>query len=129
MATNQVKQLWTVIVTAFLALFTALGLVTTTAAAAVPQSDAARNSSSDDATTAPEAAAPPLSPWSWLHARSLPPTMKQRIRAEAHGKSPSCRHRPIDDEAAAEQSSCDSAAAPERAAIPAQQRPMIPLQR
>ncbi|WP_240500978.1 DUF6344 domain-containing protein, partial [Streptomyces neyagawaensis] len=24
--------------------------------------------------------------------RALPPTMKQRIRAEAHGSSPSCRH-------------------------------------
>lgn len=129
MARNQVKQLWTVIVTAFLALFTALGLVTTTAAAAVTQNEAPRNSSSDDATTAPEAAAPPLSPWSWLHARSLPPTMKQRIRAEAHGKSPSCRHRPLDDAASAEHAACDSAAAPERPAIPAQQRPMIPLQR
>lgn len=129
MARNQVKQLWTVIVTAFLALFTALGLVTTTAAAAVTQNEAPRNSSSDDATTAPEAAAPPLSPWSWLHARSLPPTMKQRIRAEAHGKSPSCRHRPLDDAASAEHAACDSAADPERPAIPAQQRPTIPLQR
>ncbi|MEU3841497.1 DUF6344 domain-containing protein [Streptomyces sp. NPDC028635] len=128
MAQNQVKQLWTVIVTAFLALFTALGLVTTTAAAAVPQSEAPRNSSSDDAATAPEAAAPPLPTWSWLHARSLPPTMKQRIRAEAHGKSPSCRHRPLDDTAATDEQ-CDSADVPERAAIPAQQRPMIPLQR
>ncbi|MEV0978702.1 DUF6344 domain-containing protein [Streptomyces sp. NPDC049915] len=127
MAQNQVKQLWTVIVTAFLALFTALGLVTTTAAAAVTQTETPRNSSSDDATTAPEAAAPPLPAWSWLHARSLPPTMKQRIRAEAHGKSPSCRHRPLDDTATDEQ--CDSADATERAAIPAQQRPMIPLQR
>ncbi|MGV9888908.1 DUF6344 domain-containing protein [Streptomyces sp. NPDC003395] len=129
MARNQVKQLWTVIVTAFLALFTALGLVTTTAAAAVPQNEAPRNSSSDDATAAPETATPPLSPWSWLHARSLPPTMKQRIRAEAHGKSPSCRHRPLDDEASAEHSSCDNAAAAERPSIPAQQRPTIPLQR
>ncbi|MFE4061172.1 DUF6344 domain-containing protein, partial [Streptomyces sp. NPDC059096] len=27
-------------------------------------------------------------------ARSLPPTIKQRIRAEAHGSSPSVRHLP-----------------------------------
>ena len=101
MAQNQVMKLWNVVVTAFLALCTTLGLITTTAAAAVTQSEAPRNSSSDDATTASEAAAPPLSTWSWLHARSLPPTMKQRIRAEAHGKSPSCRHSPVTETEAA----------------------------
>ena len=88
---NKVMKLWTAIVTAFLALCTTLGLVTTTAAAA-PQADTTRNSTA-------RMAAPELTPWaaawSWslTHARSLPPTMKQRIRAEAHGKSPNCRHR------------------------------------
>lgn len=48
--------------------------------------------------------------------------MKQRIRAEAHGKSPSCRHRGLPDTEAAEHTtaSCDSA-------DPAE--PATPLQR
>ncbi|MGW1539493.1 DUF6344 domain-containing protein [Streptomyces sp. NPDC002309] len=88
MARNSVMKLWNVLVTAFLALFTALGLVTTSAAAAVPQPEPARNS-------AASVTVPTVSPWAWVHARSLPPTMKQRIRAEAHGKSPSCRNHPL----------------------------------
>lgn len=84
---NKVMKLWTVVVTAFVALFTALGLVTTTAAAAVPQTQPARN----NAVAHPE----PLAMHGlWSYVRSLPPTMKQRIRAEAHGKTPSCRSCP-----------------------------------
>ncbi|CAL9515254.1 hypothetical protein SUDANB105_03696 [Streptomyces sp. enrichment culture] len=100
MARNKVMNLWTALVTAFLALCTALGLITTTAAAAVPQTESSRNSSDD--TTAP-VTTPAMAPWSWSwsYARSLPPTMKQRIRAEAHGKSPSCRHRTLADAAPA----------------------------
>ncbi|MDN0199302.1 DUF6344 domain-containing protein [Streptomyces sp. S.PNR 29] len=86
MARNKVMHLWTAIVTAFLALCTALGLVTATTAAAVPQTETARN------TSAPRMAAPAMSPLSRSRATALPPTMKQRIRAEAHGKSPNCRH-------------------------------------
>lgn len=44
MTQNKVMKLWTVIVTAFLALCTTLGFITTTAAAAVPQTGAAHNS-------------------------------------------------------------------------------------
>ncbi|MBV7698871.1 DUF6344 domain-containing protein [Streptomyces sp. TRM70350] len=88
MARNKVMNLWNVVVTAFLALLTALGLITTSASAAVPQTEAARNSTA-------HLTAPTMSRWAWAYARSLPPTMKQRIRAEAHGKSPSCRHRPV----------------------------------
>ncbi|MFJ4469900.1 DUF6344 domain-containing protein [Streptomyces sp. NPDC089424] len=97
MARNSVMKLWNVLVTAFLALFTALGLITTSASAAVPQPEPARNS-------AASITVPTMSPWAWVHARSLPPTMKQRIRAEAHGKSPSCRNRPLaeTDQTAAE---------------------------
>jgi hypothetical protein len=93
MAQNKVMNLWTAFVTALIALCTALGLITTTAAAAVPQTAATRNSSPQTAT------APATSPRSssWSYDRSLPPTMKQRIRAEAHGKTPSCRHRPPTD--------------------------------
>ncbi|CAL9498249.1 DUF6344 domain-containing protein [Streptomyces sp. enrichment culture] len=109
MARNKVMQLWTAFVTAFLALCTALGLVTTTAAAAttapVPQTEPARNSSAPVAMPA----AMPL--WAWSHARSLPPTMKQRIHAEAHGKTPSCRHLPlIDAEDAAASPATDTTA-------------------
>ncbi|MFJ5558135.1 DUF6344 domain-containing protein [Streptomyces sp. NPDC093250] len=89
MARNKVMKLWNAVVTAFLALCTALGLITTTASAAVPQTERTRNSDSTSRTTAP---ATPL--WSWSLIRALPPTMKQRIHAEAHGKSPSCRHSP-----------------------------------
>ncbi|WP_237331200.1 DUF6344 domain-containing protein [Streptomyces mexicanus] len=90
---HKVMKLWTAIVTAFLALCTALGLITTTAATtatAAPQPEAAPKST----TRVP---AQTTSPWSRVHARSLPPTMKQRIRAEAHGKTPTCRHRPLAD--------------------------------
>ncbi|GLP70499.1 MULTISPECIES: DUF6344 domain-containing protein [unclassified Streptomyces] len=91
MARNKVMKLWTVVITAFLALFTALGLITTTAAAAVPQTQSARNS----AVAHPEP--PVMSHGLWSYVRSLPPTMKQRIRAEAHGKTPSCRPRSLAD--------------------------------
>lgn len=87
MTQNKVMKLWTAIVTAFFALCTALGFITTTAAAAVPQAEATRNSTIS-------ATVPTISPWSGPYSRALPPTMKQRIRAEAHGSSPSCRHRP-----------------------------------
>ncbi|MEU9554519.1 DUF6344 domain-containing protein [Streptomyces fumanus] len=98
MARNKVMTLWTTVVTAFLALFTALGLITTSAAAAVPRTETARNSES----TPQRTAAPAPAPWSWSRTGSLPPTMKQRIHAEAHGKSPSCRHRPLTDATAAD---------------------------
>jgi len=91
-------KLWAAIVTAFLALCTTLGLVTTTAAAAVPQAGPARNAETPAA--APETAPAQVS-WIWSLNRALPPTMKQRIRAEAHGSSPACRHRaPADGESA-----------------------------
>jgi hypothetical protein len=115
---HKLMKLWTAIVTAFFALCTALGLITTTASAATaaPQPE-----------TAPKSTAPvpaqPTSPWSRIHTWSLPPTMKQRIRAEAHGKTPSCRHHPTADAASlTADSDC----------VPAEQpptRPTIPLQR
>ncbi|MGW3665439.1 DUF6344 domain-containing protein [Streptomyces sp. NPDC005141] len=91
MTQNKVMKLWTAVITAFLALCTTLGLITTTAAAAVPQAGSARN-------TETSVTAPAMAPSAWSYSRALPPTMKQRIRAEAHGSSPSCRHRaPVDD--------------------------------
>ncbi|MFI2201951.1 DUF6344 domain-containing protein [Streptomyces sp. NPDC020192] len=98
MAQNKVMKLWTAIVTAFLALCTALGLVaaaTATTATAAPRTETPSTDGAER--TAPTIPAPRH--WAWSHARALPPTMKQRIRAEAHGKTPSCRHRTPDTEA------------------------------
>ncbi|GAA2315877.1 DUF6344 domain-containing protein [Streptomyces kunmingensis] len=91
MTKNRVMTLWTVVISAFIALFSALGLVSPAAAATpVQQTEEARSA----AVSAP--AATSARPF-WTFKRSLPPTMKQRIRAEAHGSSPSCRHRPPAD--------------------------------
>jgi len=97
MAVNKVTKLWTIIITAFLAVLAAMGL-TSPAAAATPvqQAEGVRN-----ATVSAPAATAVRAPWAFK--RSLPPTMKQRIRAEAHGSSPSCRHRPpVDTESGSE---------------------------
>ncbi|MER6783504.1 DUF6344 domain-containing protein [Streptomyces sp. NPDC000658] len=119
MTENRLMKLWTAIVTAVLALCTTLGLITTTAAAATLTEPVRAGESATPAYTTDRAAA---SPGLWSQARSLPPTMKQRIRAEAHGKSPSCRHRGLPDAEQAEQSasSCEPA-------DPAE--PAVPLQR
>ncbi|MGN9755659.1 DUF6344 domain-containing protein [Streptomyces sp. SD31] len=123
MARNKVMNLWTTIVTAFLALCTALGFVTTTAAAAAPHKEAARKSDSERDTST-QLTVPAMPQWAWSYARALPPTMKQRIRAEAHGKTPSCRHRPLTDTEAAPSTSavgaCDSAAPPAQPLVPHQ---------
>ncbi|MBV1948298.1 DUF6344 domain-containing protein [Streptomyces sp. BV129] len=92
MARNKVMTLWTAIVTAFLALCTALGLVTATAPVASARAESPSHGSTEHtAPTAPAATSHQV----WSQARALPPTMKQRIRAEAHGKSPHCRHRAL----------------------------------
>ncbi|KOV63441.1 DUF6344 domain-containing protein [Streptomyces sp. MMG1121] len=95
MTQNKVMQLWTAIVTAFLALCTALGLTTAataTTAAAAPRTESPRTGTAQP--TVPTI--PAARHWAWSHGRALPPTMKQRIRAEAHGKSPNCRQQPLD---------------------------------
>ncbi|MFG2955613.1 DUF6344 domain-containing protein [Streptomyces sp. NPDC048291] len=92
---SKVMKLWTAIVTAFLALCTALGFVSAATAAAVPQTETPRNSTGEEHGT-DRVTIPAQTHWLWSQARSLPPTMKQRIRAEAHGKTPSCRQRPVD---------------------------------
>ncbi|WP_318658060.1 DUF6344 domain-containing protein [Streptomyces dioscori] len=108
MTRNKVMNLWTAVVTAFLALCTSLGLITTTAVAAVPTTEAARNLDAPREATEQEE---PI--WTRPRASALPPTMKQRIHAEAHGSSPSCRHRPPTDAMDADASvTRDSAEAP-----------------
>ncbi|MFF9521983.1 DUF6344 domain-containing protein [Streptomyces achromogenes] len=95
MARTKVMKMWTAIVTAFLALCTALGLVSAGAAPATAAPAGPRTESADTGTAHRTPPTIPVThPWAWSRARALPPTMKQRIRAEAHGKSPSCRHRP-----------------------------------
>ncbi|SER92227.1 hypothetical protein SAMN04487983_102523 [Streptomyces sp. yr375] len=124
MTDNRIMKLWTAIVTAFLALCTALGLITTTATTAVARTEPTR--SSETGATAHTTAWPPTSSaWLWAQDRSLPPTMKQRIHAEAHGKSPSCRHRGLPDTESAEHTTatCDPANPAEQA------EPAVPLQR
>ncbi|MFR9797558.1 DUF6344 domain-containing protein [Streptomyces sp. MS06] len=93
MARNQVEKLWTTIVTAMLTLCAALGLMTTTASAAVPHTGSAGNSRTETPVGGPRVPIPAQASRPRPHTRSLPPTMKQRIRAEAHGSSPNCRHR------------------------------------
>ena len=120
MTQNKVMKLWTAVITALLALCTTLGLITTTAAAAVPQAEAPRNS------TAAQTTVSAMSHWAWSHSKALPPTMKQRIRAEAHGSSPSCRHRaPADTDAA----DADALRDPADALTEAEAEPGAPLQR
>ncbi|MEE1763138.1 DUF6344 domain-containing protein [Streptomyces sp. SP18BB07] len=122
MAQNKVMKLWTAIVTAFLALCTALGLVTTTASAAVPQTETTRTCAALATTPAMPL---PVRP----HDRALPPTMKQRIRAEAHGSSPSCRHRTALDTAADTAANVTGRVAAPEAPLPQAEHPGAPLQR
>ncbi|MFF2850024.1 DUF6344 domain-containing protein [Streptomyces sp. NPDC058001] len=123
MARNKLLTLWTALITAVLAVLATLGLSTTAAAATpVQQTEKARNSAE---TTEPCLAAAPLPA---RHDTSLPPTMKQRIRAEAHGSSPSCRHRPSAPGTATEQAGALEAALTTESPDPTAHRPHIPAQ-
>ncbi|OAH11848.1 DUF6344 domain-containing protein [Streptomyces jeddahensis] len=96
MAANKVIKLWTVLLSAVLAVLAALGFSTTaTAAPAVQQPTESCNGTADATVPAPHAVH-----WRPPFVRSLPPTMKQRIHAEAHGSSPTCRRLPAFDAAA-----------------------------
>ncbi|MEI5098901.1 DUF6344 domain-containing protein [Streptomyces sp. PmtG] len=90
MPATKAMKLWTTIVTAVLALFATLGFASQAAAAPVQQATTTCKSTTS-------ATAPVLAAWMAAYERSLPPTMKQRIRAEAHGSTPSCRHLPTTD--------------------------------
>ncbi|MGW0789899.1 DUF6344 domain-containing protein [Streptomyces sp. NPDC002911] len=86
MSTFRAKSIWTAFVTAFFALLASLGLATAQATAAEPT---VTNQKHTDA--APATATTPSVRWTLPRDRALPPTMKQRIRAEAHGSSPAGR--------------------------------------
>ncbi|MBC9714232.1 hypothetical protein H9Y04_16850 [Streptomyces sp. TRM66268-LWL] len=87
MAATKATRLWSALVSALLAFFASLGLITTPAAAAVPQ----RTDAGNPATSAPAAHPVPASLIARPCDSTRPPTMKQRIRAEAHNSSPSSR--------------------------------------
>ncbi|MET7861259.1 DUF6344 domain-containing protein [Streptomyces sp. NPDC005318] len=87
MSTFKVKSLWTAFITAFFALLASMGLVSAPAAAAQPTATNQEHTGAAVAT-----ATAPSVRWTLPRDRALPPTMKQRIRAEAHGSSPAARN-------------------------------------
>ncbi|MGW0782326.1 DUF6344 domain-containing protein [Streptomyces sp. NPDC002913] len=86
MSTFRVKSIWTAFITAFFALLATLGLATAQATAAEPTTTSHEHTGATAAT-----ATTPSVRWTLPRDRALPPTMKQRIRAEAHGSSPATR--------------------------------------
>ncbi|MFF1920712.1 DUF6344 domain-containing protein [Streptomyces sp. NPDC058221] len=92
MSAHTAKNIWTAFITAFFALLAALGLAGSTASAteATVTEPAATTQQHTGATAA--TATTPSVRWTLPRDRALPPTMKQRIRAEAHGSSPATRH-------------------------------------
>ncbi|WP_405643675.1 DUF6344 domain-containing protein [Streptomyces uncialis] len=86
MSRDKVMALWTALISAIVAVLATLGLSSPAVAAPVQQAGEARNSAPAAREASKPAATAPA-----RYDRSLPPTMKQRIRAEAHGSSPSCR--------------------------------------
>lgn len=91
MSTFRVKSIWTAFITAFFALLASLGLAT--AQATTAQATAAEPTTTTQEHTGATAATAttPSVRWTLPRDRALPPTMKQRIRAEAHGSSPATR--------------------------------------
>ncbi|MFJ7957319.1 DUF6344 domain-containing protein [Streptomyces sp. NPDC096319] len=101
MATAKVKQFWTAFISVLFALLASVGLANTAAAAgqpAVQQPEEPAAPAAAHTVTAGEralASVPAQRTHGWPLAadRTLPPTIKQRIAAEAHGSSPSARQR------------------------------------
>ncbi|MFI2370236.1 DUF6344 domain-containing protein [Streptomyces sp. NPDC018833] len=119
MAAFKVRNLWNAFVTAFFALLASVGLTTATAAAATSQPAVqtpdeplkARSQVSGAVLPAQSRRAAPTRWLSTARGRSLPPTMKQRIGAEAHGASPATRQLSAVEADAADMTEADSAAA------------------
>ncbi|MFD3531468.1 DUF6344 domain-containing protein [Streptomyces sp. NPDC058664] len=100
MATAKVKQFWTAFISVLFALLASVGLTGTAAAATQPAVQQPEEPAGPAAApVARERAALASVPAQRVHVwplagdRSLPPTIKQRIAAEAHGSSPAARHR------------------------------------
>jgi len=105
MAAFKVKNLWTAFLTAFFAVLTTLGLTAPAAAAEAAVQQPVEQPAKDRAPAVERQrgggeAAPAVRralPDSALPTEtSRPPTIEQRIRAEAHGSSPSVRRLPVD---------------------------------
>ncbi|SCF63660.1 DUF6344 domain-containing protein [Streptomyces sp. Ncost-T10-10d] len=92
MSTVKAKNIWTAFVTAFFALLAALGLMSTPAAATEPSTTEPTTTNQEHTGATAATATTPSVRWTLPRDRALPPTMKQRIRAEAHGSSPATRH-------------------------------------
>ncbi|WP_336321181.1 DUF6344 domain-containing protein [Streptomyces lavendofoliae] len=102
--TRPVTHFWTAFFSLLSAILTALGLKRTpkapvpvyaadpAPAAGAPAADAAVTPAAGSA--GPRCCAPAWAVGQDGYLHSLPPTIKQRIRAEAHGASPSVRHLP-----------------------------------
>ncbi|MEV6198548.1 DUF6344 domain-containing protein [Streptomyces sp. NPDC051771] len=99
MATAKVKQFWTAFISVLFALLASVGLAAPAAAqgqAPVTQpEEPAAPAATVTAVTAERAATVVAQrraePWAPLRRGSLPPTIKQRIGAEAHGSAPASR--------------------------------------
>src|SRR6478609_4637742 len=91
MSAFKVKSIWTAFVTAFFAILASLGLATAQATAAEPAVTSHEHTAANPATAPTQSVR-----WTLPRDRALPPTMKQRIRAEAHGSSPATRHLSLD---------------------------------
>ncbi|MFE5481441.1 DUF6344 domain-containing protein [Streptomyces sp. NPDC056527] len=98
MATAKVKQFWTAFISVLFALLASVGLASTATAAQAPAVQQPEEPASPAAPAARTQAVVPAQraahQWPWVRDRSLPPTIKQRIGAEAHNSSPSVRHLP-----------------------------------
>ncbi|MFF3316841.1 DUF6344 domain-containing protein [Streptomyces sp. NPDC003035] len=95
MATAKVKQFWTAFISVLFALLASVGLASTATAAkapAVQQPEEPASATTGARTTAAVPAQRAAYQWPAARDRALPPTIKQRIRAEAHNSSPSVRH-------------------------------------
>ncbi|MET9107420.1 DUF6344 domain-containing protein [Streptomyces zhihengii] len=134
MAALKVRNLWTAFVTAFFALLASVGLTTATATAATPQpavatpDEPARAGVRTTGTGVPEQirrAVPQRLPAA-RGSRSLPPTMKQRIGAEAHGASPATRRLRDREAEAAAAAETEGRAATVAAAAPAPVAAAVP---
>ncbi|MFD7321269.1 DUF6344 domain-containing protein [Streptomyces sp. NPDC059875] len=100
MATAKVKQFWTAFISVLFALLASVGLASTATAAqapAVQQPEEPASAATAGARTPAAAVPAQRRAHQWpARDRSLPPTIKQRIGAEAHNSSPSVRHLPAD---------------------------------
>ncbi|MFC7921941.1 DUF6344 domain-containing protein [Streptomyces cinereoruber] len=102
MATAKVKQFWAAFISVLFALLASVGLAGTAAAAQQPAVQQPEEPAAPAAATSSTAVGEHASVsvpaqrahrWPLAGDRSLPPTIKQRIAAEAHGSSPTARQR------------------------------------